>query len=242
MKSAAEEGKPVNRVYPKDAFDLFAGEQLVVVGRYKKAGAAKVVVSGTVGGRAAEVRLPRHLHRKEPRTTRTPSSRSSGPSAAWAKSSTSWTCKGKNDELVKELVELSKRHGILTPYTSFMADENTNLNDVASQTCRRGRPAAILTQTSGAGGVGQRAFKGEMKTPAAQAGRPRPRSAVADGEIRRARAMGRLAVTASGPAAGGGRAASGASRPGTPRPPSKASATSATAPSSAAAANGSTPA
>ncbi|MFH1265633.1 MAG: VIT domain-containing protein, partial [Planctomycetota bacterium] len=33
-----EEGKPVNRVYPKGSFDLFAGEQLVVVGRYKKPG------------------------------------------------------------------------------------------------------------------------------------------------------------------------------------------------------------
>ena len=32
--------------------------------------------------------------------------------------------KGKNDELVKELVALSTKHGILTPYTSFLADEN----------------------------------------------------------------------------------------------------------------------
>ncbi|NQU24769.1 MAG: VWA domain-containing protein, partial [Candidatus Nealsonbacteria bacterium] len=31
-----EHGKPVNRVYPSGSFDLFAGEQLVVVGRYKK--------------------------------------------------------------------------------------------------------------------------------------------------------------------------------------------------------------
>ena len=31
--------------------------------------------------------------------------------------------KGKNDELVKELVDLSTKHGILTPYTSFLADE-----------------------------------------------------------------------------------------------------------------------
>ena len=43
---------------------------------------------------------------------------------------------GRNEELVKELVELATRHGILTPYTSFMADETTNLHDVA------GTPAA----------------------------------------------------------------------------------------------------
>ena len=48
----AEEGPAVSRVYPKGSFDLFAGEQLAVVGRYKKAGAAKVIVHGTIGDRA----------------------------------------------------------------------------------------------------------------------------------------------------------------------------------------------
>ena len=40
--------------------------------------------------------------------------------------------KGKNDELVKELVQLSTRHGILTPYTSFMADDTTDVRDLAA--------------------------------------------------------------------------------------------------------------
>ena len=40
--------------------------------------------------------------------------------------------KGQNDELVKELVELSTRHGILTPYTSFLADETTDRFNVAA--------------------------------------------------------------------------------------------------------------
>ena len=35
---------------------------------------------------------------------------------------------GKNSELVDELVELSKNTSILTPYTSFLADETTNLH------------------------------------------------------------------------------------------------------------------
>ena len=48
--------------------------------------------------------------------------------------------KGKNEELVNELVALATRHGILTPYTSFLADENTNIRDVAAMQlqCRRG--------------------------------------------------------------------------------------------------------
>jgi len=44
-----EDAAAVNRVYPKDVVDLFAGEQLVVVGRYKKPGAAKITIAGHVG-------------------------------------------------------------------------------------------------------------------------------------------------------------------------------------------------
>ena len=90
-----EEGKPVNRVYPKDSFDLFAGEQLVVVGRYKKAGRGQGGRQGSVGDQPAEVRLPRHAWPRKAATTASPSSRSSGPSAAWAKSSTSWTSRAR---------------------------------------------------------------------------------------------------------------------------------------------------
>ena len=57
---------------------------------------------------------------------------------------------GKNDELVKELVELATRHGILTPYTSFMADETTNIHDLTSNFDRANRRLESLAQTGGA--------------------------------------------------------------------------------------------
>ena len=59
-----EEGSPVNRVYPKDSFDLFAGEQLVVVGRYKKPGTAKVIVQGSVGESQQKFDFPATLVEK----------------------------------------------------------------------------------------------------------------------------------------------------------------------------------
>ncbi len=59
-----EEGNPINRVYPKDSFDLFAGEQLVVVGRYRKAGAAKVIVQGSVDGNQQKLDFPAMLAAK----------------------------------------------------------------------------------------------------------------------------------------------------------------------------------
>ena len=71
--------------------------------------------------------------------------------------------KGKNEELVKELVELATRHGILTPYTSFMADEGTNLHDVAGNATIATRRLMAMDQTGGAGGVAQRAMKGQLQ-------------------------------------------------------------------------------
>src|SRR5690606_5292402 len=35
----SEEGSPINRRYPDDVHDLFEGEQLVILGRYRKPGA-----------------------------------------------------------------------------------------------------------------------------------------------------------------------------------------------------------
>ena len=41
--------------------------------------------------------------------------------------------KGRNEELVNELVALATEHGILTPYTSFLADETSDVRDVAAE-------------------------------------------------------------------------------------------------------------
>ena len=141
------EGDPINRVYPKDSFDLFAGEQLVVVGRYRKPGTAKVIVQGSIGEVQQKFDFPVTLVDK-----------SNDDGFAFIEKL--WAVRrvgeildqldlnGQNNELVKELVDLATQHGILTPYTSFMADENTNLHDVAGNMGRAGgrleRPGAIV--------------------------------------------------------------------------------------------------
>ena len=97
----------------------------MIVGRYKKPGDAKVVIKGKVGDKRAEVRLPGQAGR-----TRAATKRIAFIEKLWAMRRIGeiideLDLKGKNDELVKELVTLSQRHGILTPYTSFLADENS---------------------------------------------------------------------------------------------------------------------
>ena len=116
---------------PRIRFDLFAGEQLVVVGRYKKAGAAKVDRRGTVGDQRS-----RSSTSPPPLPSRARTTANAFIEKLWAirrvgEILDELDLQGKNDELVNELVELSKRHGILTPYTSFMADEKRNLHDMA---------------------------------------------------------------------------------------------------------------
>ena len=50
---------------------------------------------------------------------------------------------GQNEELVDELVSLSTKYGILTPYTSFLADERVPLHAMGANAARscRSRPA-----------------------------------------------------------------------------------------------------
>ncbi|HUT93687.1 MAG TPA: VIT domain-containing protein [Thermoguttaceae bacterium] len=167
-----EEGKPINRVYPKGAIDLFAGEQLVVVGRYKKSGTAKVVIHGSVGGQEQKLDFPAKLAKKSGDET------FAFIEKLWAVRRVGEILdeidlKGKNQELVKELIDLATRHGILTPYTSFLADENTNVRDLASNTRRAGdRLSALEQEVSGASGFYQRAFKGSMQRASRVAASP----------------------------------------------------------------------
>jgi Ca-activated chloride channel homolog len=74
--------------------------------------------------------------------------------------------KGRNEELVSELVGLSTRHGILTPYTSFLADENTSLFHTAANEAEAGRRLGALDQAEGRGGFAQRRFKGSLQRAA----------------------------------------------------------------------------
>jgi len=154
-----EEGPVVNRMYPKAEFDLFAGQQLVAVGRYKKPGAAKVVVQGKVGDQVQKLDFPANLVEKSP-------DESLGfVEKLWAirrigEILDEIDLKGKNEELVKELVELATRHGVVTPYTSFLADENAPIGAVAANVDRAARRLEALAQTQGFGGVVQRDFRG----------------------------------------------------------------------------------
>lgn len=158
-----EDGPPVNRVYPKDAHDLFAGQQLVMVGRYKKPGAAKVVIRGQIGAGEQKFDFPANLVEK-----------SGDDSNAFIEKL--WALRrvgeildqidvhGRNEELVKELVSLSTRHGILTPYTSFLADDTGQAREFARSTRDAyDRLESLEKKSAGVEGFAQRRFKGDLQ-------------------------------------------------------------------------------
>lgn len=165
------DGKVVNRVYPRDALDLFAGEQLVLSGRYKRSGQAKIVITGKVGGQQQSYDFP---------ATFAESSRSEN----FAFVEKLWATRrigeiideldlhGQNNELVEELVALSVKHGILTPYTSFLADENAGPGGVAAgrfgnrneELAEANRRLMRLNSVSGQAANNQRSFKQAFKS------------------------------------------------------------------------------
>ena len=164
--AAIEQGPVANRIYPRDTYDLFAGDQLVVVGRYKKPGAGKVTIEGTVDQQKQSFHFPAQLIEK-----------SNDESLAFIEKL--WAMRrvgeiidevdlhGKNKELIDELVALSKKHGILTPYTSFLADETVPFRNLAESSRRADHALdALSAAPSGAGGFSQRAEKGSLQRAA----------------------------------------------------------------------------
>lgn len=159
------DGDPVNRVYPAGPVDLFRGEQLVVVGRYRKSGEGKIVLRGALGDQLQSF----EFDVKFAGPGETPQNRFA--EKIWAARRIGeiidlLDLDGHNQELVDELVKLSQRHGIITPYTSYLADENQdyrrlsrfdlNANETREQ-------LQMLGEASGASGFGQRAGKAQFK-------------------------------------------------------------------------------
>jgi Ca-activated chloride channel homolog len=177
----SEQGPPVSRMYPKGSFDIFAGQQLVIVGRYKKDGAAKVTIKGKIGGTEQRFDFPANFVAKSEDST------NAFIEKVWAMRRVGEIIdeidlKGKNDELVKELVSLATKHGIITPYTSFLATEpsmSARPNE-AARAASAGLDA--LSKADGVEGFAQRRSKGELKSADAPASATPQSASAGDGD------------------------------------------------------------
>jgi Ca-activated chloride channel family protein len=111
-------GVTISEIYPPQLPDLFHGSQLVVLGRYQGHGQAAVKLTGMVGTQAKEftydVDFASHTDRHR-----------AFVEDLWARRKVGYLLDqirihGENTELKDEVVSLAKRHGIATPYTSYL--------------------------------------------------------------------------------------------------------------------------
>jgi Ca-activated chloride channel family protein len=155
-------GTDVNRTYPRDLPDLFEGGQLIWSGRYRQGGRTTVRLTGKVGGERRSFEFPADLASTDRGSAHDFVER------IWALRRVGFIIDqidlhGQNRELVDELVSLSTRYGILTPYTSFLADENVPLHALRQNADRAGLSLNELTRVTGQSGVEQRRMKGDLE-------------------------------------------------------------------------------
>lgn len=156
--ASADETRALNRVYPKGKFDLFAGDQVVLVGRYRKGGAAKITLTGRIGAQEPTFDFPAKLVDQSDDDTNAFVAR------LWATRRVGEIIdeidlKGSNEELVRELVALATEHGILTPYTSFLADETSSFREIAENISTVDKNVESLAETTGRDAFVQRGAK-----------------------------------------------------------------------------------
>ena len=109
----------VSKVYPRDIGDLFAGQQVTVMGRYTDTGAGAVTLEGTVKGRKKSQSFE-GTYGADPGNTFI--------EKLWASREVGFLLdeirlKGEKKELKDEVIRLSRKYGIQTPYTSYLVLE-----------------------------------------------------------------------------------------------------------------------
>jgi Ca-activated chloride channel homolog len=168
----ATSAPPISRTYPRKLTDLFAGEQLVWVGRYREPGSVKLTLSGDLGGKPQTYTLTAEL------ASHSIPNANAFVEKVWAARRIGELIdqidlNGNNKELTDELVQLSLKYGILTPYTSFLADDRVDLGRVTHLRSRASESLQQLQTTDGISGFEQRDLKLQLK--GAQ-GAPSPQS------------------------------------------------------------------
>ncbi len=116
------DGVTIEDTYPYPLPDLFAGSQLIVAGRYRDGGPATITLTGQVNGQ------PRTFHFDDLSFAVRPNRSTAFIPRLWATRKIGYLLNqvrlhGENRETIDQIVNLSIRYGIITPYTSFLVEE-----------------------------------------------------------------------------------------------------------------------
>jgi len=145
------EGVETYDVYPSKLGDLFCGTELRILGRYDGEGDGKLVVTGEGGKGDQRFTYDVYFPRREEGHGFIP--------RLWAIRKIGYLLdeirlRGENRELKDEIVELAMTYGVVTPYTSFLVQEDRPVIAARPEEMRRGFLEAQSAHDSFGGGGG----------------------------------------------------------------------------------------
>ena len=166
-----------SRIYPDPISDLFYGSEIVITGRFDRGGSSSALITGKIGNRNVSYEFPV--------TFSDGSSDNDFIALLWANRRIAYLLQeirlhGSNDELMTEVIDLSKKYGIITEYTSFLVsgDEQQRVADIVgnSNTIYHARGGTIkgkMAEQTGQSAVDQSrtltVMKSALQAPAADA-------------------------------------------------------------------------
>jgi len=119
----------VKDLYPKVLPDIFKGSQLILIGKYTDTGHVAIKLKGDVNGRKKD-----YIYEK---TFPSEDKENSFIAVLWATRKIGYLLNeirlhGTNKETVDEIVKLSIKYGIVTPYTSYLIQEEVKRTEGAN--------------------------------------------------------------------------------------------------------------
>jgi Ca-activated chloride channel family protein len=121
------QGVEVDEIYPGELPDLFAGSQLIVTGRYSTRSSrdeAMIELIGYVNGKRRVYKYPVRVSKSV-----VEGDQAAAVSRLWAARKigdllTKIRLEGEREDWIQEVISLSIRYGIMTPYTSYLIEED----------------------------------------------------------------------------------------------------------------------
>jgi Ca-activated chloride channel family protein len=157
----------VNDLFPDPLPDLFSGSQVVVVGRYRAGKTTDVLLKGDVNGMTQTFRYPGQSFSND---SRSGDSTLAELPRLWATRKIGFLLnkirlQGADQETIDQIVRLSIRYGVITPYTSYLVTESAplgaqNQERVAQQALKDFN--TMPTESSGQGAVQKAVGQGGM--------------------------------------------------------------------------------
>lgn len=116
----AYDGIQVKDVYPKEVKDIFAGQQVLLIGRYKGDGKASLKLSGRINGESKDYAFPMDFAKEDTSHSYLP--------RIWAMRRIGYLtdvahANDESKEVVDEIIALSQKFGIISAYTSYLVTD-----------------------------------------------------------------------------------------------------------------------